>query len=124
MKPSRLAPLSVCVAVLLCVAAGCSKRTVMSPSEGRLAAALAISDTIKRDNALGAVADFAGQAGDAETVKKAVLKMGDSIKRDNAADLAAQALAKAGKRTDAAAVARMMGDAVKRDNTLSKLAEK
>lgn len=137
MKHSRPALLSVCVATLLSLAAGCGDKAdppASSPgapaqqsessSAGRLAAALAISDTIKRDNALGAVADFAGQAGDAEAVKMAVLQIRDTIKRDHAADSAALALAKAGKRTDAATVARMMGDTVKRDNTLSKLAEK
>ena len=125
------------LAAFLCFTAGCRDKNTATPSdavspptpeasqsEGRLTAAVAISDSFKRDAALRAVADQAAQAGDAATVKKAVLEIGDSNKKDDAASSSALALANVGKRTDAAKVARMISDTDKRDNTLSKLAGK
>ena len=121
------------LAALLCFTPGCREKNTPPPatstppdatqSDGRLAAAVAISDSLKRDAALRTVADLAAKAGDAATVKKAVLEIGDSNKKDDAASLSALALAKAGKRADAAEIARMIGGTNKRDDTLSKLAE-
>ena len=121
------------LAALLCFTPGCRDKNTTAPStstppdakqaDGRLTAALAISDFLKRDVALRSVADLAAQAGDAATVKKAVSEIGDSNKKDDAASSSALALAKVGKRADAAGIARMVGDTNKRDDTLSKLAE-
>lgn len=125
----------------LCLAAGCKDRQASSPgaptspassaansdatqADARLQAALAISDTVKRDAALRAVADLAAQVGDAPTVRKAVLQIGNTVNKDAAADTSAMALAKAGKRAEAAEIARMMSNTTKRDDTLLKLAEK
>ena len=129
-------PRLLALAALICFIPGCRDRNTTPPtssnsspapdanqSDGRLTAALAISDSLKRDAALRSVSDLAAQAGDAATVKKAVLEIGDSNKKDDAASSSALALAKVGKRADAAGIARMISDTNKRDDTLSKLAE-
>ncbi len=100
-----------------------TRNTSTSDLQGRLTAAQAIFDTNKRDDALRAVADAAGEAGEPGVVKAAVGAIFDTNKKDAAADSAAVALAREGKRIEATAVARMIFDTVKKDATLSKLAK-
>ena len=119
------------VGVWLGVAAGCKPESHGPPAgpttsndlEGRLKAALAISDTNKRDTALHAVANAAGAAGDPRVVKSAVSSISSTNVKDAAAESSALALAKAGLRTEAAEVARLISDTNKRDAALSRLAK-
>ena len=111
---------------VMCLALGCSSSTSNQTPEalnGRLEAALALTDTGKRDGALVKVAEDAASAGQAEVVKKALSRVTDIGKRDDAAENCALKLAKAGKGAEAADVAKTITDSGKRDSTLSKLAK-
>lgn len=134
---ARRQPVLLSLAILLFVTAGCGDRNSSPPDignspphsasaqlSGRLTAALAISDVLKRDAALAVVADAAAQDGNVATAKSALLEIRDRIKKDDAAIAAALALAKAGKGNDAPTIALLISDTIKRDNTLSKLAGK
>jgi len=112
--------------IALCLALGCSSSTSnQSPAalNGRLEAALGLTDSDKRDVALVKVAEDAATAGEAEVVKKALSRVTDSSKKDEAAEYCALKLAKAGKGPEAAEVAKTITDSAKRDSVLSKLAK-
>ena len=122
---------------LLIIAEGCGDRNSLAPAaasppttsaatqpNGRLTAALAIRDFLKRDAALTVVANAAAQDGDVASAKSALLEIRDRIKKDNMASAAALTLAKAGKHNDAPTLALLISDTIKRDDTLSKLAGK
>ena len=125
------------LATLLTVATGCGDRNSPPPAaasspttsaatqpNGRLTAALAIRDVLKRDAALTVVANAAAQDGDVASAKSALLEIRDRIKQDDAATAAALTLAKIGKHNDAPTLALLISDTIKRDDTLSKLAGK
>ena len=116
------------LSTLLTVATGCGDRNSPPPAaasspttsaatqpNGRLTAALAIRDVLKRD---------AAQDGDVASAKSALLEIRDRIKQDDTASSAALTLAKIGKHNDAPTLALLISDTIKRDDTLSKLAGK
>ena len=110
--------------VLLC-GLGCSTEPAQlaaSPLKGKLDAAMAIRDGIKRDDALLKVAVDAASLGEVEVAKKAVQEIRDGIKHDDAAARCAVPLAEQGKTKEATTIANLIRDAVKRDDTLAKIA--
>ena len=129
--------LPIKLSALLVVATGCGDRnsppsdaanppqtSAATQPNGRLTAALAIRDVLKRDAALTVVANAAAQDGDVASAKSALLEIRDRIKQDDAATAAALTLAKIGKHNDAPTLALLISDTIKRDDTLSKLAGK
>ena len=122
------------VAILLAlsiVSAGCkeSRREAKeTPPAGdsslssRLAAANAIGNNAKKDDALAKLAADAAQAGDALVVKEALKGMGSMTLRDTTAAEAARRLAAAGKGEDAVEVAKSIGRMDLRDETLQAIA--
>src|SRR5947208_5321627 len=94
-NPMRL--LSICAAAMLVRSLGGSDRTrhdpESAPLQGRLDAAMAITDLNKRDAALAAVAIDAAAGGDDEIAAKATGKMSNLNERDNAMATAALKLA-------------------------------
>jgi hypothetical protein len=111
-------------AVLLC-GLGCTNESAQlaaSPLKGKLDAAMAIRDGIKRDDALMKVAVDAASMGEVEVARKAVQEIHDGIKHDEAAARCAVPLAEQGKTKEATTIANLIRDGLKRDDTLSKIA--
>jgi hypothetical protein len=89
-----------------------------------LAAALKITDSIRRDAVLSAFAKSAAERGDAANAKTAITAIGDTIIRNEVAKVCALTLAKAEKPNEATEIALLIRDSIIRDDTLSKIAGK
>lgn len=118
---------------LLLVSTGCRRQEAPPAAvevaaegqpDGRLAAALKITDSIRRDAVLSAFAKSAAERGDAANAKTAITAIGDTIIRNEVAKVCALTLAKAEKPNEATEIALLIRDSIIRDDTLSKIAGK
>jgi hypothetical protein len=110
--------------VVVTIPVGCSRRTSASPEySGKLAAALAIEDDVKRDGALKKLAADAAANGEANVSAEAISAINDDVTRDNAASESVDALIESGQFDAAAEIAASIGDSVSRDNALSRVAQ-
>lgn len=126
------------VAVLLCMFSGlgCSDksnpaRPAAGQLQGKLDAALALTDEAKRDESLASVAaeaaegtrdldpDFAR-----ECVKEAVEKIKNPTKKDDTAASCARSLSNRGHYAEATIIAKLIADDGKRDATLAAISKK
>jgi hypothetical protein len=127
----RTFPVAGLLLALTLLVTGCISREAANPppapGQGALAsrydAAIAISNTASKDDALKRLAVDAGEAADGEIARKAVAAISSSSVKDAAASKAALKLAKAGLGDDANAVARLITNTSVRDQTLAKLAK-
>ena len=93
------------------------------PFEGRLKAALAVSNSSTRDEALAAVATDAAQAGAGYTVRKAVGAIANSSTKDKTASACAVKLVEVGQADAANDVAGLIANSSTRDQTLARIAK-
>jgi hypothetical protein len=89
----------------------------------QLESALAIMNPVQRDDALGAVAQSAADAGDGGVAMAAVIAIANPILKDQTAALSAGKLAKSGKGAEATAIAKIIQNPIKRDETLLELSK-
>ena len=118
---------SFLVALALMFVLGCNRQVptaVPGPAplavSSQLEAALAIQNPIQRDEALGAVAQTAADAGNAMNAVAAIM---NPIAKDEIAAQSAGKLAKAGKGAEATAIAKIIQNPIKRDKTLLDLSK-
>ena len=118
------------------VGLGCSskdspRRPAAGQLQGKLDAALALKDEVKRDDALASVAAEASEGTSdtdpdfaRECAREAVKEIKDPVKKDDTASTCARALARRGHYADATVVAKLIADAGKRDATLVAITKK
>ena len=114
------------LALAIVFEAGCNRQSpVAAPIavSAQLGAALAIMNPIQRDDALSAVAQTAGDAGDGGIAMAAVVAILNPYLKDDAAVLSAKKLAKAGKGAEGTAIAKIIQNPIRRDETLLELSK-
>ena len=121
---------SFLVALALMFVLGCNRQVhtaIPGPApladSSQLEAALAIQNPIQRDEALGAVAQTAADAGNGGIAMNAVAAIKNPIAKDEIAAQSAGKLAKAGKGAEATAIAKIIQNPIKRDKTLLDLSK-
>ena len=109
------------------VTAGCAQgpKGPVGPDQlvGRLNAALSVTSSSQRDDALKSVAEDAADAGAADIVKRAVGGITSSNNRDDAAYTCAIKLADRGDTQAASDVAKMITSSSKQNDALAKIAK-
>ena len=115
----------LCVILVAGVAGsgGCDREDSPGALADRVEAALAISNSPQKDQALQQVAEDAAEAGEGEIVRKALSGMNNGPQRDQAAQQCAHSLAKAGRRSEAVEIAKMIANSPQRDQLLQQLSQ-
>jgi hypothetical protein len=127
--------LRLALGMLCCFAlfAGCGRDAVPPPKNGakatsdqlsgRLDAAMAMTNSNQRDEALQVLVADAATAGEGEMVKEVLAKFTSTNLKDDAAVEAALALAEVGQAQAATDIAKTMSNLNQRDEVLAKIAK-
>ncbi len=105
-----------------CKDQGATKSSPPTELSGRLDAALAMKEGTSRHNMLVKLAEDAANAGDGDTVLKAIAQVDPGTARDNTCAICSEALAKQGKTSEATMVAKQIVNETSRNNALARIA--
>jgi hypothetical protein len=110
----------------LVLALGCGKDAKSNQTtdqlNGRLDAAIGITDQSKRNDALQSVAEDAAEAGVGDVAQTAAERISDQVRRNDVAVICALKLAERGDTKAATSIAGIITDQVKRNDVLGKIA--
>lgn len=124
---SHLEATSLIAALCAFCLAGCESRpapvSTNTQLQARLDAALGISHTASRDEALAAVANDAARAGEGEIVRTAIQGISNTSTADQAAATSARELARRGAPAFATDVAKLIQHSSTRDEVLHDIAK-
>jgi hypothetical protein len=113
---------AIAISSALMTTSGCGNKD-STTLEGRVDAALAITDSVAKNTRLTELANEAADVGNGDVCKRAIDGITDGVMRGNVAAKCARKLADSGDAKMAAEVAQLIDDQVMRDAVLSALSK-